>query len=372
MDAIADLAKVLLPAGLFCMACTCWYARSSTATLTPVTGSAAARLKPFCPTDCALALSVCVLFWNVFHLKICCCAWTNPASCMSFTGFCWTRSRNEYNHNVSQQIYMSENVWNLVKNSRRIWSSWSTRPPLNSHQKPPADLARKIFELAMNKQVDPMGTPWASWRKRYSKYFKWMLEARCWKLENTLHSSSQLPTSSLKMLTAIQRVTKGSVTINQMRKKRLEPVLWFCWHWRNRQPRRHRLALDQNCKPPHFWWCRRRDECKSEGCRWWDFAHQPVYASCQHEERQPTSYIKAAKPDIAIPLLREIYSSHWVESWQKRSRPENSERICWWKFQQRSVTILIDTKNRVWCQMTDVRCQTIMNRTSDKKHLTLT
>ena len=26
--------------------------------------------------------------------------------------------RNEYNHNVSQQVYMSEEVWNLVKNAK--------------------------------------------------------------------------------------------------------------------------------------------------------------------------------------------------------------------------------------------------------------
>src|ERR1043166_8983718 len=26
--------------------------------------------------------------------------------------------RNEYNHNVSQQVYMSENVWSIVKNAK--------------------------------------------------------------------------------------------------------------------------------------------------------------------------------------------------------------------------------------------------------------
>jgi len=30
--------------------------------------------------------------------------------------------RNEYNHNVSQQVYMSEEVWNLVKMRRRTCS----------------------------------------------------------------------------------------------------------------------------------------------------------------------------------------------------------------------------------------------------------
>src|SRR5271154_3809037 len=28
--------------------------------------------------------------------------------------------RNEYNHNVSQQVYMSEDVWNLVRMPRKI------------------------------------------------------------------------------------------------------------------------------------------------------------------------------------------------------------------------------------------------------------
>lgn len=66
--------------------------------------------------------------------------------------------RNEYNHNVSQQIYMSEDVWNLVKNAKedliiQINEASQSMPP----EATSLDLAKKIFELAMDKKIDPMG-----------------------------------------------------------------------------------------------------------------------------------------------------------------------------------------------------------------------
>ena len=80
--------------------------------------------------------------------------------------------RNEYNHNVSQQIYMSENVWNLVKNSKEDLvimineASSQLAPEATS-----LDLARKIFELAMNKQVDPMGHALSELKKEIQQIF---------------------------------------------------------------------------------------------------------------------------------------------------------------------------------------------------------
>lgn len=66
--------------------------------------------------------------------------------------------RNEYNHNVSQQVYMSEEVWSLVKNAKEdlilmINEAAQKMTPESSG----IDLSKRIFELALDKKVDPMG-----------------------------------------------------------------------------------------------------------------------------------------------------------------------------------------------------------------------
>src|SRR5882672_12828496 len=65
--------------------------------------------------------------------------------------------RNEYNHNVSQQVYMSEEVWNLVKNAKEDLTLMINEAA--SHMTPESkgiDLSRKIFEIALEKKVDPL------------------------------------------------------------------------------------------------------------------------------------------------------------------------------------------------------------------------
>lgn len=66
--------------------------------------------------------------------------------------------RNEYNHNVSQQIYMSESVWSMVRNAKEDLTilineaSQDMGPEATS-----LDLSRRIFELTLEKKVDPIG-----------------------------------------------------------------------------------------------------------------------------------------------------------------------------------------------------------------------
>lgn len=66
--------------------------------------------------------------------------------------------RNEYNHNVSQQIYMSEDIWNLIKGAREdltvLINEAATELPPDATS---LDLAKKIFEKYLAKPVDPMG-----------------------------------------------------------------------------------------------------------------------------------------------------------------------------------------------------------------------
>lgn len=65
--------------------------------------------------------------------------------------------RNEYNHNVSQQVYIGEEVWEMIKNAKEdlivtINDSASEMVENSSS----LDLAKKIFEKNMQKQVDPL------------------------------------------------------------------------------------------------------------------------------------------------------------------------------------------------------------------------
>jgi hypothetical protein len=66
--------------------------------------------------------------------------------------------RNEYNHNVTQQVYMSADVWSLIKGAKEdlivtINESANEIPNDGSS----LDLAKKIFEKTINKGVDPIG-----------------------------------------------------------------------------------------------------------------------------------------------------------------------------------------------------------------------
>ena len=66
--------------------------------------------------------------------------------------------RNEYNHNVSQQVYMSEDVWNMVRNAKEdlvvTINDAASEMTIDSTS---LDLAKKIFERAVNKPLDPLG-----------------------------------------------------------------------------------------------------------------------------------------------------------------------------------------------------------------------
>jgi hypothetical protein len=80
--------------------------------------------------------------------------------------------RSEYNHNVSQQVYMSEEVWNQVRNAKEdlvmvINDAASTL----SAEATSIELSKKIFELIMAKQVDLIGLALSELRKEIQQTF---------------------------------------------------------------------------------------------------------------------------------------------------------------------------------------------------------
>jgi hypothetical protein len=80
--------------------------------------------------------------------------------------------RNEYNHNVAQQVYMSEEVWNLIKNAKEdlILSINDAAGEMNM-ESTSLDLSRKIFEKSINKQVDPIAHALTELKKEIQQTF---------------------------------------------------------------------------------------------------------------------------------------------------------------------------------------------------------
>jgi len=80
--------------------------------------------------------------------------------------------RNEYNHNVSQQVYMSEEIWNLVKNAKEdlIVSINDAASEMNM-EATSLDLSKKIFEKSVNKSVDPIAHALTELKKEIQQTF---------------------------------------------------------------------------------------------------------------------------------------------------------------------------------------------------------
>ena len=65
--------------------------------------------------------------------------------------------REEYNHNVSQQVYMSEDAWNLIRNAKEeliiTVNEASRKVPEDANG---VALSKQIMDIIMNKNVDPI------------------------------------------------------------------------------------------------------------------------------------------------------------------------------------------------------------------------
>jgi hypothetical protein len=80
--------------------------------------------------------------------------------------------RNEYNHNVSQQVYISQQVWELIKNAKEdlIVSINDAASEMNL-ESTSLDLSKKIFEKSINKSVDPLGHALVELKKEIQQTF---------------------------------------------------------------------------------------------------------------------------------------------------------------------------------------------------------
>jgi hypothetical protein len=81
----------------------------------------------------------------------------NPAyTSLQFQQKLITDIREEYNHNLSQQLYMSDQSWGLVKNSmEEVISIINKSAGSVSGEARSVDLAKMIFENMLQKNEDP-------------------------------------------------------------------------------------------------------------------------------------------------------------------------------------------------------------------------
>jgi hypothetical protein len=80
--------------------------------------------------------------------------------------------RNEYNHNVAQQVYMGEEVWNQIRNAKEdliiVINDSAIQLPAEANS---IDLSKKIFEAVMNKNVDLISHALTELRKEIKQTF---------------------------------------------------------------------------------------------------------------------------------------------------------------------------------------------------------
>jgi hypothetical protein len=97
---------------------------------------------------------------------------TTGMSSKEFQQLLLAEIRNEYNHNVSQQVYMSENVWNLIKNAKEelILNINDAAGEMKTDSSS-LDLSKKIFEKSINKSVDPIAHALTELKKEIQQIF---------------------------------------------------------------------------------------------------------------------------------------------------------------------------------------------------------
>lgn len=80
--------------------------------------------------------------------------------------------RDEYNHNVSQQVYMSIDVWEQVKTAKEdLITAINASANELGEEANSLDLARRLFEYMMEKPIDPIDHAIKSLKEEISKTY---------------------------------------------------------------------------------------------------------------------------------------------------------------------------------------------------------
>jgi rRNA maturation endonuclease Nob1 len=75
---------------------------------------------------------------------------------LSFQQLMLSEIREEFSHNLSQQVYMSDEAWTTVKNAMNETVALINLSAKDlSPDAPAIELSKKVFEIMMNKEVNP-------------------------------------------------------------------------------------------------------------------------------------------------------------------------------------------------------------------------
>ncbi len=80
--------------------------------------------------------------------------------------------RDEYNHNVSQQVYMSPEVWEEIKTAKEdLITAINASTEGLADDATALDLSKKLFEFVMQKKIDPIAHALKSLKDEISKTY---------------------------------------------------------------------------------------------------------------------------------------------------------------------------------------------------------
>ncbi len=80
--------------------------------------------------------------------------------------------RQEYNHNISQQVYVSNEAWEYVVSAKEgIISTINQAAEAVEDDAKSIDLAKKIFEISMEKETDPTAHALAKIKEEIRHFF---------------------------------------------------------------------------------------------------------------------------------------------------------------------------------------------------------
>jgi len=173
MDAIIDLLKVIIPAGavLYGMYLVMqgFISRDLTARQLEIRGKS---IETVLPNRLQAYERICLLLERLSPQNLLIRVGHAGLTAKEYQRVLLDEIRNEYNHNVSQQVYMSEAVWTLVRNSREdlvmtINEAASGLPETATG----LDLAKKVMERSLEKNVDPIGHALSELKKEIQQVF---------------------------------------------------------------------------------------------------------------------------------------------------------------------------------------------------------
>lgn len=97
----------------------------------------------------------------------------NPAySANDFHKILLDEIRNEYNHNVSQQVYMSDEVWSMIKNAKEdLIIQINEASGTMKEGSTGIDLAKQIFQATLDKKVEPINHALIELKKEIQQIF---------------------------------------------------------------------------------------------------------------------------------------------------------------------------------------------------------